>query len=463
MSTSDTSFYLKKIQRLSQALLISGALNIITLVVFAYWVARERPPTPYFELKPATFDQQQIPLADQRGLVEVINQLQPLSFNQLVTKLSSAQLIENGYSERDMALSSLIGFHNFDLSRALPVMPKQQRLFKWKEGSKEKNLTIYPGLSDHQFESIIAFAQTERWPITAEGMFALLQQQKSQMDPSLAEAFLLMPEFWMIDLLFNRTGASVSQQKILDVMLQGNWSYLKQFVDQQRQLNDLSLARRQKFLLDYIKQESSAAAYLLLEIDGDFAAKKLDDAQVIAILKLLKKKLETSEQFALVLLTSPRSAHVWKQASLCLYEYAQEPFPPNWSYQAALQRFAPHKIQVPENAIAQLVDKSQEGEKASFKKVPDAPAPIKNPKQPLLSITAAKAENEKKPKVIAKNEADKKLAGKPFSSSSSLYVVQEGDTLWKISKRFNIKVDVLKQFNALKSDSIKPGVVLRIP
>ncbi len=181
MST-DPSLITKRIRHLSQALIISGALNIGVLSLLLYWMLNERPPTPYCELKPATFEEQQIPLADQRVSQEVLVQLSPLSFSQLVNRLSHAQLIENGYAERDLALACLTAFHQFDLQRALPkdAQPKQKRLLAWKAQSQGPpiNLVVYPDLSDKQFEAIIQFARTEHWPLTSQGLFLLLKKQK---------------------------------------------------------------------------------------------------------------------------------------------------------------------------------------------------------------------------------------------------------------------------------------------
>jgi len=42
------------------------------------------------------------------------------------------------------------------------------------------------------------------------------------------------------------------------------------------------------------------------------------------------------------------------------------------------------------------------------------------------------------------------------------HVVQAGETLWRISRRYGVSVDALKQDNGLKSDSIHSGQVLRV-
>lgn len=44
-----------------------------------------------------------------------------------------------------------------------------------------------------------------------------------------------------------------------------------------------------------------------------------------------------------------------------------------------------------------------------------------------------------------------------------LYMVQEGDSLWKISRLYNVELDDLKRLNHLESDNIRPGKILKIP
>jgi LysM repeat protein len=57
---------------------------------------------------------------------------------------------------------------------------------------------------------------------------------------------------------------------------------------------------------------------------------------------------------------------------------------------------------------------------------------------------------------IKKNES-------PASDTPLIYVVQEGDSLWKIAQRFGVKVDEIKRLNHFKSDSLKKGTTLKIP
>lgn len=47
-------------------------------------------------------------------------------------------------------------------------------------------------------------------------------------------------------------------------------------------------------------------------------------------------------------------------------------------------------------------------------------------------------------------------------AAASVHTVKKGDTLYKISKQYNIKISTLKSINGLKSDLIKPKQKLKL-
>lgn len=450
------------IRRLTQVLLVSGAINIVLLSLIFYFLIKETPPRPYFEQKPADQDEQQEPLASNQSNGEMIRSFRAIPTQQLLMKLTNSQLVENGYTQRDLALAALVAFHHFDLSRALlgQAQPSQQRKIPLGRNRRGEwvEATVYPGLSEQQFQAIIQFANTERWPLTSQGIFHHLRQKKKQHDPTLVDAFFLTPEFISVETLFNRSEVHVEKSDLLKVLCQGNWALLSTFTEQQRVAQDLSAAKRQKFLLDYIAHGSKAAAYLILKTDGPFAALKLDDKHVLGILNALDEKTPEAEQFSFAMLTSPRSDAVWQMAAARLYDYAGEARPETNLHHAALTRFVPSASmpQVSTVPAAVTVVKAELIATKPSKKTPQKVMPAK-PSNPTKA-TPPKTSTPKKS--VPKSE---KGNPKPAAKKGKTYIVQDGDSLWKIAKRFKVDIEVLKAHNNLKSDFLKPGSSLKIP
>jgi len=429
--------HLQQIKRLIIVLAISGSLNIVLFTLFFYQMVKDVPPTPYFELKPAIHEEQQPPLAVEHTNSEVIRRLRTLTFDQLILKLSNSDLVENGYSERDLALACLAAFHHFDLPRALAGTQLQERKMSYgrRPNGNPAEIVVYPGLTNTNFETIQNFAKTERWPLTPKGVFTLLQKKQNISDSSLNDVFLLTSEFLAFETLFNRSEVPVDKQELLSLLIEGDWKMLASFAEQQRASQDLSPARRQRVLLDYIVHGSKTAAFVMLKVDGPFAAKKLDDYHVLSILTLLDEKTPETEKFAIALLTSPRSDAVWKLAATRLYEYAGEDRPENLEHQDALTRFVPGAKKI--SKVIKGIEKPQV-----------MPVAKKNISKSDKTINAIK----KVPvKVAAPVKRDR------------FYTIQTGDNLYRISKKFNVNVETLKKVNKLTSDALKPGSTLRIP
>lgn len=424
-----------QLRRLSKALLFSGALNIMLVAFLFYGFIKETPPTPYCELKPANKQEQQAPLAVEYTNADVVRLFKALSFDQLVTRLTNTQLVENGFTQRDLALAALVSFHHLDLSRALlgHPQPAQQRKIQFGTNTHGETVevVVYPGFSEQQFQAIIQFAHTERWPMTSHGLYALLRKQGGEYDPSLADAFFLTSEFLSVEILFNRSEVHIDKTELLTVLCQGTWKMLSSFAEQQRVSQDLSPARRQKFLLDYIGHESRAAAYVLIKSDPGFASNKLDDNQVLTVLNLLVVKTPEAEKFALALLMSPRSDGVWQLAASKLFDYAGDLKPEKNIHHAALQKFGPQLT----HPLATQLERERNKQRIV---------------KPIISKPIA---------AIAKERVKPSMPMRTIRS----YIVQEGDSLWKIAKKFKIDIDKLKDLNRLDSDFLKPGTSLKIP
>ncbi len=413
---------IKQVRFLTLLLFVSGALNIALVTLFVYFLFNDPMSPAYYESSSVSQSKSLLITEEQRGLMDTILDLKTRSFNELVVKLESTNSIEEGYKERDLALACLVSFHYFNIQRALAGYPLQYRqlLFQDSQFPFNGEVSIFPGLEDHQYRSLIHYARTERWPLTSQGLFLLLKRERDlqQFDPSLESAFFLMPEFTSVESLFSRVDSEVGRHVILKIILDGDWSLVDDFAHQQRVSQDLSSAQRQNFLLAYVLRGSSIAAQLLLQTDGVFATKQLSDQQVIGILRALHDVSPEALYFAMDLLTSPRSDSVWRSAATFLYKSEGLPLPEPYDHMAALSRF------IPENILTSKVSKDENSV--------------------LMEEEILDIERSRK--------------GEP-----RMYMVQDGDNLWRIAQEYRIDMDQLMEVNHLNSPTIQPGTTLVIP
>lgn len=406
-----------RIKRLVLALGLSGALNVILGAFILYGMLIERPPTPYCELRPIIDDRLEAVTATP-GNALTIRQLRKCTYNELLPHLFNAKLIDSGYTQRDLALACLISFHYFDLHRALgnevDGLQKRQVVYGKRANGSLAEMTVYPALSNNQWQIIEDFVKRERWPLTPQGLYLLLTRKQIDFDASLADAFTLTNEFQALEALFARASYSVEKLELMQMILEGDWSTLSEFCLQQRQSQNLSESRRQQLLMAYIEMNSKSAAYLLLKTDLPFAVRKLDDVGVLCILKLLNEKSPDSEKYAAMLLKSPRSDQVLQIAAQRIFEYTG--------------------------------NKSLEQSTALMR----LPAASERP-QIIPEVVKIAATPPPPPKITS------------ISNKDYLYIVQDGDNLWKLSRRFNIDIALLRKHNRLSSDTLKPGTALRIP
>jgi hypothetical protein len=390
---------LKKMRVLTIALIFSGALNI-GLVATGIFTQCQDESSPLFIRQVAKNKAQ-----NETSVERYIAQMDTLSFHALVSSLTNRDPVDEGYLKRDLALSALVAFHHFNVEKALSGSSLQRRTVSLREGAK---VDVFPGLSNEHFEAIIRFAYEEKWPLTAEGLFKLFRKWPEVKDETLVKAFLVTPEFHALNVLFQKTNASQPAVSLLNLVFEGSWDLLDQFAKQQAQLLDLSEEKRRCVLLNYLAIGSKSAAQLLLSTDFAFIAKRLEDKGIVGMLSLLDAKSPDTERLCLELLRSPRSDAVWSSAASLLYAKAGESVASPLDLQEARNRFIPT-----------------------------------SPPSKQVAIVA-------EPDVI-------------LTPKTRQHIVKEGESLWKIARHYNVKMDDLVKANEMEKDRLFPGMVLRIP
>ena len=83
-----------------------------------------------------------------------------------------------------------------------------------------------------------------------------------------------------------------------------------------------------------------------------------------------------------------------------------------------------------------------------------SPAYVKNLQMRNLSIP--------QPQPVIKKPAPAKILEKPQKPHCIIYTIKSGDTLSKISRKYNVKISDIKKWNNLKSDLIRENQKLKI-
>lgn len=413
----------KRARFLTQLLVMSGALNIALLATFSFFLLKEKKKESALTPNPP-------PEIAAEKHVETLTNGEALraycdkSYQELLELLEDRQLVEDGYAKRDLALAVLAAFHHFNIERALggATVTPRQILFSPHRHGEQIDLAMFPGLSDEQFLAIISFAKTEKWPLTNQGLYFEIkrayssQKNFTSIEPTLLETFCLSPEFLAINTILSRAGCNLSQEEALRLVCEGNWSIIERFAAVQKYMQDFSPDRLRVLLMEYLDVHSKSAARIFLNYDAEFAVRRLQDDHILMILEEGKED-NHALAFARALLCSMRGDRIYRSAASKLYASAKEQMPEKYDHIATLRRFCPHVLRTT---------------------APQPPLPA-----PVSVINQPKAPIPKKGK--------------------KTYVVQEGDSLWKIAKKHHVKIEAIMQANHLESEKLRPGKELQIP
>ena len=266
----------------------------------------------------------------------------------------------------------------------------------------ETQLSVFPGLNHEDFQNIFQFTQRERWPLTSKGLFYEIEKGGMEsVDTDLVIFFCRCPEFIAFETLFVREHFPIQKGTLLKMAIEGGWERLEHYFKSQEKKSDFSDRMRQALLLDYIEGGSKTAAYLLLLIDYSFANTELDDRGVSQLIDLLIDNTPEVLTFLETISTSQRSEQVCQKAS---------------------------------QSLTNFLDLSEEEISGRY--------------FPRPGIGELRPKFRDKP---------------PMSVSPQVHVIQLGESLWLIARKYQLSVEALMEYNQLHSTVIQPGKTLKIP
>lgn len=423
----------KRLRYLTQGLVASGALNIVFTIIFIYFAVSDHNLIGHnlSSMKRSEKKAKKGAVSNNRYL----NEIYELSFKELLVLLTSQELLEEGFTKRDLALGALYTFHYFNLEKALVGQNLQRRKYYFKaESGQMQNVVLFAGLTDVQFETVIHYGCSEKWPFTAKGLFNLVKKAEKPIDASLLKAFFITEEFYTIASLFQyQNDFRLTSMELLDLISSCSFSFISDFIKQQQKLLEVTKERRTLFLMGCLEEGSKNAASLLLKGDLSYLLKKASDAQLLTILSSIKAPSREIYALAFELIKSPRSNDVWQISASHLYALAREKPPEIFSRELVLKRFVYPREKPIQKKRQDLAVTSQR------------------------AISKANITKERKPRTL------KKVFQSLKKSSTTTYTIKKGDSLWKIAHRHKVKVSQLMSLNNLKGSKVKPGQKLLIP
>lgn len=395
--------WMQRARTLTQALIISGTLNIGLISTFIYFTLKDKQSVVSQEVPPIALNSKPSFTNEQ-----VLMAYSQSTFSELVSMLRSEDLLEEGYTKRDLALACLTAFHHFPLSKVLGEAVLQKRKISFPGAGKESiEILVFPGLKTEHFEAVLQFAHSEKWPLTAKGLFLAVQNSQPPYDPSLLETLYTTSEFHHIYSLLQKGVPALERSVLVDLLQTGPWEKMREIAEKLRLLQCYDLEAGREVLMAYaLNFHSKVAASLLVQHHSEYVMKRLNDEQLIAFLDLPLQQDESLRPLAKELLLSPRSDAVRQKAAAFLYAMEQEIMPQPYDHLAALSRFFPERSSPP---VLQVVPK---------------PDPIQ---------------------------------------LHRIHTVQAGESLWKIARKYQTTVDAITKLNRLESDRLKLGAKLQIP
>ena len=264
---------------------------------------------------------------------------------------------------------------------------------------EQTHFLLFPGLNDENFGALQQFAHIERWPLTVKGLYKRIQEEGvEKCDPALISFFCHTPEFILLETLFARTHLPIQKRTILSLALEEGWDSFASFCRESQEQADFSDQKRQAVLMGALGKGSSTAAFLLLITDPSFALKELEDREVVVLLDLLPPESKEGLQFMQMIATSPRGDRVREKALSRLGGCAED------------AEVAGHFYEKP--GLKDL--------RPVFRQTP------------------------------------------PAAPSPSTHIVQPGESLWQIARKYQISIESLMEANRLQSTIIQPGKSLKI-
>jgi hypothetical protein len=334
-------FLMKKLRKMGNFLILSIALNASFLLIITYKsLSASGKGSSRYDFSP----ENQLQVASD-VLKEKIRSytfsFSRMTYARLLEELDNDKIILDNFKIKDLALSYLFTYFDFDLYRALNGQSVVTKTLKFHSANMEDELVIVLGLEEQEEKKIAHFIQEERWPFNSKGLYRRLKLGLYE-DVSLKRAFYNTSEFYTFFTLLNRADEQMTKEEVLGILLEGHWELLEEFHKGQRNMQDLSRGKRRQLLLDYVAIGSVKATNIFIESEWQFILDNFEDKHLKVMLRQISLKEPSSRLFLKRLLLEDSRKDLWVKARQLLDQKSVS-LPPSSVSEIARMKFTKSK------------------------------------------------------------------------------------------------------------------------
>lgn len=306
--------------RIYYALFISGALNIVCLLGFAYVYYFGQ--TAYFSKEPLAKTLPTSYALLTPSMEIVLREYSSFSFEGLCREVEKAEHVEQGFCKSDLALAILVSFYQIDIERAMGSIELERRAYAFAPiaGEKAVELHLYPGIKGEKLQQIQRFLSQEIYPFTTQGLFEKIQAD-AQSPKDLVQTFMMSDEFLALHLALSKARESVPKDVVYSMVFEGDWELFERYsAIAKRHFKQLEMGPLFK---DYIQAGSNMAAYLAILLEKEYVLKHFSDDQLMALLEKIEPKNLEVTAFLKDIMLSMRQQKIQTMASSKLHMPSQ--------------------------------------------------------------------------------------------------------------------------------------------
>ncbi len=417
----------------------------------------------------------------------------------------------SGFTSQDLALSFLYSRGmTVDIPlKACGVWPQGMETIPFQDANGEwKTVACFTGLQNEHLHAIQSYLRQEKTPYTAQKLYNLLKKENAA---CFKEAFYRTQEWFDLKQLLGPFFKT--DEKMWTYLSMFSWDGVLDHITISQALQNEALKRPHQPVLkkdmrealvqvlvrDFMRTHSQELARCLVMSSPHSILVKAPKEVLHALFQAIPEDASDSGVvFALQVIKAPTKDDIFQAARAYISSRYSIPNVNSMGRKELLAYLAAEKKGKTPTALSQAEKKNGLKDQPEEKKKLFSSS-LEESTKTLLSSSQKKGEVESKsatsvssptPSRLQENKSDGRQRKESPATTQEIamssgngdmrraisqeaardkispfiyYTVRKGDTLWSISKKFQVSVDKVRYLNRIKGNNLPPGLVLKIP